>query len=216
VEGWIQNRGRGRRHPSAGRPQSRRCPKGCEKRLLSIGPTIIDHVTEDMSCGREEIFGPVLCVKRVENFEEGITLMNNSPFANGSVIYTQNGYLRPPVRLPHPRGHGGHERGHPGAAWASSDSPATSNRSSAICMSWARTDSLSSPRASASPRPGLPKARTNYRPARWIPGTAPLPRCRTKSNSSQGREPGLGRTGPRRWRANKPAFFRLNSIVKTS
>jgi len=66
-------------------------PAGCEKGFF-IGPTVLDHVTEDMSVGREEIFGPVLCVKRVKNFEEGITLMNNSRFANGSVIYTQNGY----------------------------------------------------------------------------------------------------------------------------
>ncbi|MBT8361611.1 MAG: CoA-acylating methylmalonate-semialdehyde dehydrogenase [Deltaproteobacteria bacterium] len=66
-------------------------PAGCEKGYF-IGPTIFDHVTEDMSVGREEIFGPVLCVKRVENFEEGLTSMNNSRFANGSVIYTQNGY----------------------------------------------------------------------------------------------------------------------------
>ena len=58
-----------------------------------LGPTILDHVTEDMDCGRQEIFGPVLCVKRVDTFEEGLTLMNNSPFANGSVIYTQNGYF---------------------------------------------------------------------------------------------------------------------------
>ena len=45
-----------------------------------------------MSIGREEVFGPVLCVKRVKDFEEGITIMNNSRFANGSSIYTQNGY----------------------------------------------------------------------------------------------------------------------------
>ena len=45
-----------------------------------------------MSVGREEIFGPVLCIKRVDNFEEGLKIMNDSPFANGSVIYTQNGY----------------------------------------------------------------------------------------------------------------------------
>ena len=57
-----------------------------------IGPTIFDHVTEDMSIGTTEIFGPVLCIKRVKNFEEGITIMNNNPFANGSVIFTQNGY----------------------------------------------------------------------------------------------------------------------------
>ena len=57
-----------------------------------IGPTIFDHVTEEMSIGREEIFGPVLCIKRVDNFEEGLAISNASPFANGSVIYTQNGY----------------------------------------------------------------------------------------------------------------------------
>lgn len=57
-----------------------------------VGPTIFDHVTEDMSIGTKEIFGPVLCIKRVKNFEEGITIMNNNPFANGSVIFTQSGY----------------------------------------------------------------------------------------------------------------------------
>lgn len=64
---------------------------GLEKGFF-VGPTILDHVTEEMSCGREEVFGPVLFIKRVENFEEGLKLMNNSRFANGSVIYTQNGY----------------------------------------------------------------------------------------------------------------------------
>jgi len=45
-----------------------------------------------MTVGEKEIFGPVLCVKRVKNFEEGMELMNASPFGNGSVIFTQNGY----------------------------------------------------------------------------------------------------------------------------
>ena len=57
-----------------------------------VGPTILDHVTEEMTVGTREIFGPVLCIKRVKNFEEGLKLMNNNPFANGSVIYTQSGY----------------------------------------------------------------------------------------------------------------------------
>lgn len=57
-----------------------------------LGPTIFDHVTEDMAIGRDEIFGPVLCIKRCRNFEEGLAIMNSSPFANGSVIYTQSGY----------------------------------------------------------------------------------------------------------------------------
>lgn len=57
-----------------------------------LGPTILDHVTPDMTVGQYEIFGPVLCVKRVKNFEEGIRVMNANPFANGSVIFTRNGH----------------------------------------------------------------------------------------------------------------------------
>lgn len=57
-----------------------------------VGPTILDHVTPDMTVGDREIFGPVLSIKRVKTFEEGLALMNANPFANGSVIYTQSGY----------------------------------------------------------------------------------------------------------------------------
>ncbi len=57
-----------------------------------LGPTILDNVTEDMTVGTQEIFGPVLCIKRVKTFEEGVALMNRNPFANGSVIYTQSGH----------------------------------------------------------------------------------------------------------------------------
>ena len=57
-----------------------------------VGPTILDHVKPGMSVGDVEIFGPVLCIKRVKDFEEGLTLMNANQFANGSVICTQSGY----------------------------------------------------------------------------------------------------------------------------
>jgi malonate-semialdehyde dehydrogenase (acetylating)/methylmalonate-semialdehyde dehydrogenase len=65
--------------------------KGYEKGFY-LGPTLFDHVKPGMTVGDREIFGPVLCIKRVKDFEEGITLMNASEFANGSVIYTQSGY----------------------------------------------------------------------------------------------------------------------------
>ncbi len=58
-----------------------------------LGPTILDHVTPEMEVGKKEIFGPVVCIKRVNNFEEGLTLMNNSEFANGSCIFTQSGHF---------------------------------------------------------------------------------------------------------------------------
>lgn len=57
-----------------------------------LGPTILDHVGHDTEIGNREIFGPVLCVKRVRDFEEGLAVMNRNPFANGSVIFTQSGY----------------------------------------------------------------------------------------------------------------------------
>ena len=52
-----------------------------------IGHTVFDHVTEEMMIGTREVFGPVLCIKRVKDFEEGLALMNRNPFANGSVIF---------------------------------------------------------------------------------------------------------------------------------
>ena len=57
-----------------------------------LGPTIFDHVKPEMTIGQEEIFGPVICIKRVTDFEEGLRIMNANRFANGSVIFTQNGY----------------------------------------------------------------------------------------------------------------------------
>jgi len=57
-----------------------------------VGPTIFDHVTPEMTCGWEEAFGPVLFIKRVKDFEEGLALMNHSEFANGSCIFTESGY----------------------------------------------------------------------------------------------------------------------------
>jgi malonate-semialdehyde dehydrogenase (acetylating)/methylmalonate-semialdehyde dehydrogenase len=65
--------------------------KGYEKGFY-LGPTLFDHVKPGMTVGDREIFGPVLCIKRVKSFEEGLELMNANEFANGSVIYTQSGY----------------------------------------------------------------------------------------------------------------------------
>ncbi|HET6487211.1 MAG TPA: aldehyde dehydrogenase family protein, partial [Spirochaetia bacterium] len=69
-----------------------KAPAGCEGGFF-LGPTIFDHVTEGMTVGWEEIFGPVLCLKRVKDFEEGLAVMNANEFGNGSVIYTRSGYF---------------------------------------------------------------------------------------------------------------------------
>lgn len=65
--------------------------KGFEKGFY-LGPSIFDYVKPGMTVGEQEIFGPVICVKRVKTFEEGLAIMNGNEFANGSVIFTQSGY----------------------------------------------------------------------------------------------------------------------------
>jgi malonate-semialdehyde dehydrogenase (acetylating) / methylmalonate-semialdehyde dehydrogenase len=57
-----------------------------------LGPTVFDRVTPAMRCGWQEVFGPVLYIKRVQSFEEGVALINASDFANGASIFTQSGY----------------------------------------------------------------------------------------------------------------------------
>jgi malonate-semialdehyde dehydrogenase (acetylating)/methylmalonate-semialdehyde dehydrogenase len=110
-----------------------------------IGPTILDQVKPGMTVGDSEVFGPVLCIKRVKDFTEGLKLMNANPFANGSVIFTQNGTT--PGNLPGIR---------TGAWWEStwgfrfpwvcSPSPATNVPSSATFTAWAKTATASTPK----------------------------------------------------------------------
>ena len=56
-----------------------------------FGPTILDNVTGDMRIAREEIFGPVLSVVRVDSLEEAVEFTNGSSFGNACSIYTENG-----------------------------------------------------------------------------------------------------------------------------
>ena len=56
-----------------------------------VGPTVLDRVTADMGAYREEVFGPLLTVLRVDTFEEALDLVNSSPFGNGAAIFTASG-----------------------------------------------------------------------------------------------------------------------------
>lgn len=56
-----------------------------------IGPTLFDHVNPGMTIYRDEIFGPVLVVLRVNTLDEAIQLVNNNPYGNGTAIFTQSG-----------------------------------------------------------------------------------------------------------------------------
>jgi malonate-semialdehyde dehydrogenase (acetylating)/methylmalonate-semialdehyde dehydrogenase len=56
-----------------------------------VAPTLFDHVSPEMSIYRDEIFGPVLSVVRVETFEDAVRLVNNNPYGNGTAVYTGDG-----------------------------------------------------------------------------------------------------------------------------
>jgi malonate-semialdehyde dehydrogenase (acetylating) / methylmalonate-semialdehyde dehydrogenase len=56
-----------------------------------VGPTLFDNVTTDMSIYRDEIFGPVLSVVRVDSYDEALATINANPYGNGNAIFTNDG-----------------------------------------------------------------------------------------------------------------------------
>lgn len=56
-----------------------------------LGPCLFDHVKADMTIYRDEIFGPVLAVVRVESLDDALALVNANDFANGTAIFTADG-----------------------------------------------------------------------------------------------------------------------------
>ncbi|HEX9124466.1 MAG TPA: CoA-acylating methylmalonate-semialdehyde dehydrogenase [Actinomycetota bacterium] len=56
-----------------------------------VGPSVIDHVTTDMDCYKDEIFGPVMTVVRAETYEEALGLIERNPWGNGAAIFTHDG-----------------------------------------------------------------------------------------------------------------------------
>lgn len=55
-----------------------------------VHPTVFDHVTTDMRIAREEIFGPVLSVLRVKDFDEAMQTANDSEYGLSSSIFTND------------------------------------------------------------------------------------------------------------------------------
>jgi malonate-semialdehyde dehydrogenase (acetylating)/methylmalonate-semialdehyde dehydrogenase len=56
-----------------------------------LGVSLIDHVSTEMDCYRDEIFGPVLTVTRVDTYDDAVKLVNESPYGNGTAIFTRDG-----------------------------------------------------------------------------------------------------------------------------
>jgi malonate-semialdehyde dehydrogenase (acetylating) / methylmalonate-semialdehyde dehydrogenase len=56
-----------------------------------LGPSLIDHVTPEMTCYTDEIFGPVLSVVRTGTYAEAVELVERNPWGNGTAIFTRDG-----------------------------------------------------------------------------------------------------------------------------
>ncbi|MEV7085101.1 CoA-acylating methylmalonate-semialdehyde dehydrogenase [Streptomyces sp. NPDC093085] len=56
-----------------------------------LGPTLLDHVTAEMSVYTDEIFGPVLSVVRTDSYDAALELINANPYGNGTAIFTNDG-----------------------------------------------------------------------------------------------------------------------------
>ncbi|MGF1875303.1 CoA-acylating methylmalonate-semialdehyde dehydrogenase [Photobacterium frigidiphilum] len=56
-----------------------------------VGPTLFDNVLPEMTIYKEEIFGPVLALVRVPDYQTGLDLINRHEYGNGTAIFTRDG-----------------------------------------------------------------------------------------------------------------------------
>ena len=56
-----------------------------------LGTSLLDNLKPGMKCYEDEIFGPVLGVVRVKNYDEALQLINDHPYGNGTAIFTRDG-----------------------------------------------------------------------------------------------------------------------------
>ena len=57
-----------------------------------LGPSLVDRVSTSMQVYRDEIFGPVLSILRVDDLDDAIDLVNANPYGNGTAIFTRDGH----------------------------------------------------------------------------------------------------------------------------
>ena len=67
-----------------------KCLSGGKKNKAFYEPTLLIDVTESMDVFKYETFGPVFCVSKISNFEEAISIANNSEYGLGGSIWTNN------------------------------------------------------------------------------------------------------------------------------
>jgi malonate-semialdehyde dehydrogenase (acetylating)/methylmalonate-semialdehyde dehydrogenase len=56
-----------------------------------LGVSLLDNVAPENDAYKDEIFGPVLGITRVETYDEAVRLVNENPYGNGTAIFTRDG-----------------------------------------------------------------------------------------------------------------------------
>jgi malonate-semialdehyde dehydrogenase (acetylating) / methylmalonate-semialdehyde dehydrogenase len=56
-----------------------------------LGVSLLDNVTPEMDAYKDEIFGPVLGITRVETYDDAVRMVNENPYGNGTAIFTRDG-----------------------------------------------------------------------------------------------------------------------------
>ena len=62
-----------------------------EQKGFYVGATLLDNVTTDMEVYRDEIFGPVLSVVRVQSFDDALDVIAKNQYGNGVAVFTRDG-----------------------------------------------------------------------------------------------------------------------------
>jgi malonate-semialdehyde dehydrogenase (acetylating)/methylmalonate-semialdehyde dehydrogenase len=65
--------------------------ENCPEEGFFLSPSLIDELKPGMRAYDDEIFGPVLGVTRVDTYDEAVRLVNESPYGNGTAIFTRDG-----------------------------------------------------------------------------------------------------------------------------
>jgi malonate-semialdehyde dehydrogenase (acetylating)/methylmalonate-semialdehyde dehydrogenase len=65
--------------------------EGAPEQGFFLNPSLLDDLKPGMKAYDDEIFGPVLGVTRVATYDEAVHLVNDSPYGNGTAIFTRDG-----------------------------------------------------------------------------------------------------------------------------
>ena len=88
---WPRTSRAGQRQGATLRVDGRQHVLFQEDKGFFLGVSLLDNVTPEMECYRNEIFGPVLEIVRVPTYADAMQVIDDNPYANGTAIYTRDG-----------------------------------------------------------------------------------------------------------------------------